>query len=600
METTSRVPLRSEIPTEFTWDLTTVYADDASWEGAVEALQAQIPAAEALQGSIAAGPAALLKALHLRDQLYRQIERIHVYASMRKDSDSGDSAAQALTERAGSLLARLRAAFAYLEPEILDQSDETLRSWQAGNPQLSVYAHALDEILRKRPHVRSAEVENVVAQLSDVTRAPGEIFNILSNADLAFPTIQDENHQPIGLSQGRYLRFMESSDRRVRQETFRGLHGAFRTVRNTIGMTLAAAVRNHVIQARIHHYASALHASLHPNDIPAEVYHNLVATVEANLPRLHRYMRLRRRLLGLDALRYYDLYAPLVAEVELAVPYPEATRTIRAALEPMGADYIDVLDRAFRSRWIDVYENAGKRSGAYSGGAYETAPFILLNYQNTLSDMFILAHELGHTGHSYFSRRSQPFVYGDYTIFVAEVASTLNETLLTDYLLRTRDDAALRKHLMVQQMEDIRTTVIRQTMFASFELAIHQMAETGKPLTAENLSQRYLEIVRRYYEAEVELDDDVAVEWARIPHFYYNFYVYQYATGLSAALALSRQILSEGRPAVERYLRFLSSGSSRSPIDLLRDAGVDMTSPQPIQQAMDTFDQLLTQLEAIS
>lgn len=600
METTTRVPPRSEIPTEYTWDLTTVYADDAAWEAAVQALDAQLPAAERLQGSIRQGAEALLQALEFRDRLFRAMERLHVYASLRKDSDSADSAGQALTERAGSLLARLRAVFAFLEPEILSLPDETLRTWRADEQRLSVYGHALDEVMRKRPHVRSAEVENVVAQLSDVTRAPGEIFNILTNADLTFPSILDENNQPTGLSQGRYLRFMESSVRRVRQETFQGMHGAFRSVRNTIGTTLAAAVRNHVVQARIHRYASALEASLHPNDVPVDVYHNLLATVEDNLPRLHRYMRLRRRLLGLDELHYYDLYAPLVAEVDLTIPYAEATHTIRAALEPLGADYVDVLDQAFRGRWIDVYENVGKRSGAYSGGAYETAPFILLNYQNTLNDMFTLAHELGHTGHSYFTRHAQPFVYGDYTIFVAEVASTLNETLLTDHLLRTRDDAPLRKHLIVQQMEDIRTTIIRQTMFANFELAIHQMTEAGQPLTAENLSQRYFDVVRLYYAAELELDDDVAIEWARIPHFYYNFYVYQYATGLSAALALSKQILSEGRPAVERYLRFLSSGSSQSPIDLLREAGVDMTTPEPIQQALDTFDQLLTQLEAMA
>jgi len=600
METTTRVPLRSEIPTEYTWDLTTVYADDDAWGQAAEALQAQLPEAERLKGSVASGPAGLLKALQFRDGLYRRMERIHVYASMRKDSDSADAAAQGLTERAGTLLAQLRAAFAFLDPEILSLSDETVRAWMKTDPQLAVYIYAVEEILRKRPHVRSAEVENAVAQLSDVTRAPGEIFNILTNADLTFPTIQDENGQSVGLSQGRYLRFMESGDRRVRRETFQGLHGAFRSVRNTLGTTLSAAVRHHVVQARLHNFASALEASLHPNDIPVEVYHNLLATVQANLPRLHRYLQLRRRLLGLDDLRYYDLYAPLVAEVDLKVPYAEATRTIRAALEPMGAGYVEVLDQAFRSRWIDVDENAGKRSGAYSGGAYETAPFILLNYQDRLNDMFTLAHELGHTGHSYFTRRTQPFVYGDYSIFVAEVASTLNETLLTDYLLRTRPDPALRKHLIVQQMEDIRTTIIRQTMFANFELAIHQMAEAGLPLTAESMSQRYFDIVRLYYEAELKLDDDVAIEWARIPHFYYNFYVYQYATGLSAALALSRQILSEGRPAVERYLRFLGGGSSRSPIDLLREAGVDMTTPEPIQQAMDTFDQLLTQLEALS
>jgi oligoendopeptidase F len=355
----------------------------------------------------------------------------------------------------------------------------------------------------------------------------------------------------------------------------------------------------HIVNARIRGYESSLEAALKPNDIPLAVYHNLIATVEANLPRMHRYMSLRKRLLGLDELHTYDLYAELVADVDVKTPYAEATQTIQSAFAPLGRAYGAALEQAFTSRWIDVYENVGKRSGAYSGGAYSTAPFILLNYQDRLDDLFTLAHELGHSMHSHFTRHTQPFVYGDYTIFVAEVASTLNEALLTDYLLKNRRDAALRKRLIVQQLEDIRTTIFRQTMFASFELGIHQQAESGEPLTTDSLSERYYGLVGRYHGPDVIRDEEIALEWARIPHFYYNFYVYQYATGLSAALALSQQIISEGQPAVDRYLQFLRSGSSRSSVDLLRDAGVDMTTPQPIQQAMDKFDRLLDELEAL-
>jgi oligoendopeptidase F len=386
----------------------------------------------------------------------------------------------------------------------------------------------------------------------------------------------------------------------VRHDAFKGYYSSYQGILNTLGMTLAAEVRSHVLNARVRGYPSALAAALDPRDIPLDVYHNLISTINANLPRLHRYFDIRRRIMGLDELRVYDTYAPLVPQVDVAVPYDEAKQVVQAAFAPLGAEYAEALSKAFSSRWIDVYENVGKRSGAYSGGAYSTPPFILLNYQDRLRDMFTLAHELGHSMHSYFTRRSQPFVYGRYTIFVAEVASTLNEALLNDYLLKTRDDPMLRKQLVVQQLDDIRATIFRQTMFAEFELDIHQLTEAGTPLTSDTLNKRYHELVSRYQGPGLTLDDEIAFEWARIPHFYYNFYVYQYATGLSAALALSRQIIDEGQPAVDRYLSFLSSGSSRSSIDLLRDAGVDMTTPQPIQAAMDTFDTLLTELESMA
>ncbi len=593
------VPTRAEAPVEFTWDLSVVFPDVAAWEQELAAVEEQARQLAALQGSLNQGPEHLARVLALRDEVGQRLYALYIYASHRKDTDATDPVGQALQERAGSFAARVAAAMAFIEPEILAVPAATLDEWLAATPALQLYRYELEKLNRRRAHVRSAEVEHVLAQFSDITRAPYETFEMLIDSDLSFPSITDEQGNPVQLSHARYRRFIESPDRRVRRDAFKSYFGAFRPFRNTLATTLGAAIRTHVIEARMRNYASALEAALAPNEIPLEVYHNLIATVEANLATNYRYMEVRKRLMGLDELRVYDLYAQPVPDVTLTVPYPEATALMEAAFAPLGPEYAAALRQAFGSRWIDVYENVGKRSGAYSGGSYSTPPYILLNYQDQLDDAFTLAHELGHSMHSYFTRKSQPFVYGNYTIFVAEVASTLNEALLTDYLLKHRDDEALRRRLLVQQIEDIRRTIIRQTMFASFELMMHELVEAGEPLTTETLTARYYDLVAKYHGPTLALDDEIGFEWARIPHFYYNFYVYQYATGLSAALALSRQIINEGQPAVERYITFLRSGSSRPSIDLLRDAGVDMTTPAPVQAAMDTYGQLIDELERL-
>jgi len=593
---TQKVPTRAEAPVEFTWDLSVVFPDVTAWEQELAAVEEQAGQLAALQGTTGQGPEHLLRVLTLRDEVARRLYALYIYASHRKDTDATDPVGQALQERAGSFAARVAAAMAFIEPEILSVPEATLDQWLRETPALQLYRYELEKLNRRRAHVRSAEVEHVLAQFSDITRAPYETFEMLIDSDLSFPSITDEQGNAVQLSHARYRRFIESPDRRVRRDAFKSYFGAFRPFRNTIATTLGAAIRTHVIEARIRNYASALEAALAPNEIPLEVYHNLIATVEANLDKNYRYMEVRKRLMGLDELRVYDLYAQPVPDVAITVPYPEATALMEAAFAPLGPEYAEALRQTFSSRWIDVYENVGKRSGAYSGGAYSTPPYILLNYQDQLDDAFTLAHELGHSMHSFFTRKSQPFVYGNYTIFVAEVASTLNEALLTDYLLKHRDDEALRRRLLVQQIEDIRRTIIRQTMFASFELMLHELVEAGEPLTSESLTARYYDLVAKYHGPTVALDDEIGFEWARIPHFYYNFYVYQYATGLSAALALSRQIISEGQPAVERYITFLRSGSSRPSIDLLRDAGVDMTTPAPVQAAMDTYGQLIDEL----
>ncbi|KAB8145199.1 oligoendopeptidase F [Chloroflexia bacterium SDU3-3] len=596
---THKVPRRDEVEDEYTWDLSTIYADDAAWEQAVAALEAQTPDLGALEGTIAQGAKALLHALTLADKVAEQLWQVYVYAGRRHDSDTTDTAGQALDSRAGSVVAKISAAMAFIEPEILALPDATIQQWLAEEPGLELYRYKLEQLARQRAHVRSAEVENVVAQFGDVARSTSDIFGMLTNADLDFPYIKDESGNDIQLSHARYGRFLESQDRRVRRDTFKGMYSAFGKIRNTLATTLAGEIRSHVVGARIHNYPSALAAALEPNDIPLDVYHNLISTINANLPKLHRYMELRKRVMGLDDLRIYDLYAPMINEPDVVISYAEGAALVRDALAPLGAQYADALQQTFTSRWIDVYENVGKRSGAYSDGSYTTAPFILLNYQDRLNDVFTLAHELGHSMHSFFTRKTQPFVYGNYTIFVAEVASTLNEALLTDYMIKNRADASLKRRLLVQQLEDVRTTIFRQTMFAEFELDMHTRTEQGEPLTADGLSQRYHELVGRYHGPAVVLDDEIALEWARIPHFYYNYYVYQYATGLSAALALSKQIIGEGQPAIDRYLNFLRGGSSKSSIELLRGAGVDMESPAPIQAAMDEFDHLLDELETL-
>lgn len=598
--TANQVPARSEIPVEYTWDLSQIFADVPAWEQELSAVEARAQELAALQGTLAQGPAQLLEALTLRDEVARRLYALYIYALHRKDSDGTDPVGQGLAERASSFAARIQAVLAFIEPEILTIPAETLDEWLAATPGLQVYRYALEKLNRQRAHIRSAEVEQVMAAFSDIVRAPYATFSMLADSDLQFPTIEDEQGQPVKLSHARYSRLLESPDRRVRRDAFKGYYSAFLPFRNTLATTLSAAIRSHVIEARLRNYGSALEAALAPNEIPVAVYHNLIATVEANLPRFHHYLAVRRRLMGLDELHFYDLYVQPVPDVEMTIPYREACDLMRAAFRPLGDEYGAALEQMFTRRWIDVYENVGKRSGAYSGGSYGTPPYILLNYQDRLRDVFTLAHELGHSLHSYFTRATQPFVYGEYTIFVAEVASTLNEALLTHYLLQSGADAALRRRLLAQQIEEIRGTIFRQTMFAAFELWMHEQAERGQPLTADALSQHYRALVARYHGPELVIDDELAYEWMRIPHFYYQFYVYQYATGISAALALSRQIINEGQPAIERYLRFLRSGSSRSSIDLLRDAGVDMTSPAPIQAAMDTFAELVSQLEQLA
>lgn len=593
-------PKRHELPEQFTWNLETVYPDDALWETDFQAVKQSIPRLESFRGTLGDSPDQLLACLELRDETHKLMDRLLSYARMRKDEDNTNSRYQGLADRAMILAAQLSSTTAFMSPEILSIPEDRLRDFLATRPQLALYRHDLERLLRQRAHVRSTEVEMVLAQAAEVARTPQNTFGMLNNADMKFPSVIDEQGQAVELTQSRYNQLRESQDRRVRREAFEALHRTYHSFRNTLASSLAGSVRGDIFYARSRDYATALEAALDPNNIPTKVYYNLIATVEAHLPLLHRYMALRRQLLGVSELHHYDLYVPMVPDVQLHVPYEEATRMVLEALSPLGDEYCGALQNGLASRWIDVYENEGKTSGAYSDGSYTTSPFILLNYQDTLTDLFTLVHELGHSMHSYFTRATQPYVYGDYTIFLAEVASTLNEALLTDYMLKKTTDPRVRSFLINQHLERFRTTLYRQTMFAQFELDIHTRAEEGESLTPDLLSSLYADLNARYYGSEVVPDPEIAIEWARIPHFYSAFYVYQYATGISAAASLAHQILTEGEPAVQRYIRFLKSGSSNYSIELLREAGVDMTSPEPIEQALATFGGLLDQMEKLA
>lgn len=590
---------RAEMPADDTWDLSAIFPDQAAWEAAIDGVRADLPRLAAMQGTLGDGAGQLLAALQLQDSLGERLGRIFAWAGLRKDEDNTSAVAVANYDRAVKLSVDASEVSSFVEPEILSLPDGAIETYLATEPALALYRHALDNLLRQRAHVLSAEQERLLAAAGEMAMAPGQIFSMLDDADLRYGTITDEAGNEVVLTKGGYSRFMESRSRDVRKQAFTRMHQAYRDHRNTLAATYAASVKADVFYARVHNYGSAIEAALAPHNIPVEVYDNLIETVNGRLGALHRYIALRKRVLGVDKLGVYDLYVPIVPEVDREFTYEAGVETVLGALGTLGEDYLGVLSGGFDSRWVDVYENAGKTSGAYSWGVYGVHPFILMNWSGRLRDVFTLAHEAGHAMHSYYSSHTQPFVYSHYTLFVAEVASTVNELLMTDALRRETDDRMFEAYLINHALEDIRGTLLRQTMFAEFERWSHAHVEAGGALTPDLMDARYAELCRTYYGPDVDVDDYVAAEWSRIPHYYRAFYVYQYATGISAAVALARQIVEEGEPARQRYRTFLSGGSSRYSIDLLRDAGVDMATPEPIERALDTFEALLDELERL-
>lgn len=593
-----QLPKRSEVPAENRWKLEDMFASEEQWDAEYKEVKALITSAASFQGKLDS-PDALKKCFELDDKLSLLTERLYVYAHMRQDEDTAASKYQALSSKAKKLGVEAGEALSFVTPEILALPDATLDQFIA-DPSLSDYTFTLTEMKREKAHVLSKAEEALLAQVSTIAQAPQTVFSMLNNADLKFPKIKNEEGKEVELTHGSYIQFLESPDREVRKNAFKAVYETYGKQKNTIAATLSANVNKNVFYSRVRKYPSVLEMSLYGDNIPKEVYTNLIDTIHESLPLMHRYMKLRQKLLGVDELHMYDLFAPLVDEYKLDITFDEAKKITKEGLKPLGEDYLSVLQEGYDKGWIDVYENENKRSGAYSWGAYGTHPYVLLNHNDNLNSMFTLAHEMGHALHSYYSDTALKYRDAQYTIFLAEVASTTNEALLMDYLLNKSTDPKEKMYLLTYYADQFRTTVFRQTMFAEFEKIIHQRAEEGESLTPQDLSAIYYDLNVKYYGKDMVIDQDIEMEWARIPHFYNSFYVYKYATGFSAATSFAKQILEEGKPAVDRYLGFLKSGGSDYSINILSKAGVDMSSPEPIREAMSVFESVIEQMEQLT
>jgi len=599
-KSTKEIKKRSEIPEELTWKLEDIFATDEQWEEEFKQLQADIPKIGEFQGKLDESAQQLFDLFILQDQLSERLGKLFTYAHMRSDQDTTNSFYQEMNTKAENVLTLASSSMSFIVPEILEIDEEKLNSFLEGNEGLQLYRKTLDEITRQRPHVLSHREEVLLAEAADPLGNASNTFGMLNNADLTFPVIKNEQGEDVELTHGRYIGFLESKDRSVREAAFKGMYDTYGKFINTFASTLIGDVKKNNFYAKIRKYDSARQEALDNNNIPEEVYDNLVEAVNEKLPLLHRYTELRKKVLELDELHMYDLFTPLVQNVDMEIDYEKAKQYVLEGLAPLGEEYVNIVKEGYDNRWIDVEENKGKRSGAYSSGAYGTHPYILLNWQDNVNDMFTLAHELGHSVHSYYTRKEQPFRYGNYSIFVAEVASTCNEALLNDYMLKHVDDEKQKLYLLNHFLEGFRGTVFRQTMFAEFEHDIHKRMQDGEALTADKLTEIYYNLNKKYFGDAVVSDEEIGLEWARIPHFYMDYYVYQYATGYSAATSLASQILEEGQPAVERYINnFLKAGNSDYPIEVLKKAGVDMTSKQPILDALDVFEEKLNEMEEL-
>jgi oligoendopeptidase F len=594
----SSVPARDDIDEEYKWALESLYADDEEWEAAYEGAEELIEELAAYEGRCTDDAATLLATLETYEELMRTVSNVASYARMRRDEDTTDDTYQALTARSQSLSSEASSAASFLEPELQELTNSDIADLVDEEPALAEYEHYFDDVLRMKPHTRSTEVENLLAELGEVTGAPGEVYNMLANADMEFPTVTDSEggEQPITLNN--FTTLQKHPDRAFRQRVYETFYDEWEGVRNAVGTAYKNSVKTDVKLAQARNYETAREAALDGPNVPTDVYDTLVDTVHDNLDKLHRHAELKADTIDGDDLRMWDLYVPLVQEESPEVSYEQACEYVTEAVGPLGEEYQSRLAEGLESRWIDVYETEHKQSGAYSGGTYDSQPFILMNYQDDVESMYTLAHELGHSMHSEYTSESQPYVYSSYEIFVAEVASTVNETLLTHHLLDTVEDERLRRHVLNEYLERFRSTLYRQTMFAEFEHRTHEMVEAGEPLTPDRLDDLYAELKGDYY-APATLDDRIAREWMRIPHFYRAFYVYQYATGISAAVALVDGILEEGEPAAQRYIEFLASGSREYPLELLRGAGVDMASPEPVESALDTYSEYLDEFASL-
>lgn len=589
---------REEQQLENTWDLTTIFKSDEDFNTAYKTLENKIADNEQFKDGFDSAEK-LADALELERALDTELGQLFVYAHLKHDQDTSNDTYSALESRARSLAVKYSTAWSFLVPAIMAIPEDTLKEY-ASHDRLKEFKFDLEKLNKQRPHVLSDKEENILAQAGEVMHTPTQVYGMFNNADINFKPAVDSEGKEHELTQGNYVEMLKSSDRTLRESAYNNLYGEYKQFKNTLSQTLAGVVSTHAFSANVRGYESSRHQALSNNHIPESVYDNLVNTVNDNMHLLHRYTELRKKFLGVDELKMYDMYVPLVEDTDFNMTYDNAKEWLVNALQPLGEEYVNIVKEGLENRWVDVYENKGKRTGAYSSGTYGTNPFILMNWQDNVNNLFTLAHEFGHSVHSYYSRKNQPANTSGYSIFVAEVASTFNEALLADYMFKKLDDKKQQLYLLNEQLEGFRGTVFRQTMFAEFEHAIHVMKESGEPLTAGKLSEVYGELNKKYFGEAVNYDDAIDVEWARIPHFYMNYYVYQYATGYAAAASLSKQVLEEGEQTAQRYINeFLKKGSSNYPIEILKNAGVDMTTSAPIENALEVFEAQLTQFEEL-
>lgn len=593
------IPQRSDIPEKYKWKLEDIYATNELWEADFAKLKSSLPQFATFKSKLGKSPKALLDCLHLQDSLGIIMSKLWVYANVRLDEDTRVSFYQAMADRVLNLDTEFSQAVSFIEPEILTLSEAKLKGFMKRNKELSLYQHYFDNLMRTKAHILPPEQEELLALAGSFAGAPRKVFSMLDDADIKYPSIKDENGVKVELTKERYSKFLESTNRRVRRDASNAYNSAYLNYINTLAANLSAELSKDIFFAKATKYNSSLEMALDGPDIPVSVYDNLVKTVDANLAPLHRYVSLRKKVLKLDTLYTYDLWFPLVPKAKMDIPYDQAVGTITEALSPLGEKYVNDLKMGFNSGWVDVYETEGKGSGGYSWGAYTTHPYVLLNYNNTLESMFTIAHEMGHSLNRYYTYKKQPYIYSDNPIFVAEVASTCNEAIMIDYLIKHTQDKDKKAYLLEYYIRQIIGTFYGQVLYSEFEKEIHDQMESGQGLTAESMRKTYRDIVQKFYGPEVVIGPINDLGWARIGHFYRNFYVFQYSTSYAASIALAQNILEGKKESVDGYLSFLEQGDSDYPINLLKKAGVDMTSPEPIEKTVKLFDNLVSQLEKL-
>ncbi len=590
---------RGDVPKEFTWAVEDLYASDDEWKQDLEKIKGYIPKLESYHGTLGENAGNLLGFLQLQDEISVLLDRFANYALRKADEDTRNTTYQGYKDQTMGTFVSISSALSFAEPEILEIPDEVLNGFFQGQPKLDEYRRCIHDIRRKKEHILSDAEEKILAAAGDLAQAPDDIFSLLNNADMTFDSVTDIEGNRLPVTHASFIPLLQNYDRNVRKDAFESLYRTYDGLKNTSAAVLSAQMKQLHFYAKMRRYNSPLEAALDSTNVDPQVYYNLIEAVHENMDSMYKYVRLRKKLLKVDELHMYDLYVPMVSNAEREISFDETKANIREALSVLGADYVALLDEGFSSRWIDIYENTGKRSGAYSSGC-RVHPYVLLNYKNNLDSEFTAIHEMGHALHSYLSNKKQPVVNADYVIFVAEVASTCNEALLMQYLLKKTTDKKERAYLINYFLEQFRTTLYRQTMFAEFELKMSQMVQNGESINSETACKVYHDLIDLYFGKDVFHDAKIDLEWARIPHFFYNFYVYQYATGFSAAIALSQKILQEGEPAVKAYKEnFLSAGCSKDPVSILKDAGVDMSTKKPVEEALKLFDSLIDEMEEL-